>query len=309
MREKLTVSIVGIGMVGRELERYFREIKGYVCGKDLFLYDTDPKKDHSDDIDKAEIIFICVPTPRNHDGSCNISAVESTVAAIKSPHIVVIKSTIPPGTTETIQRRFPGHKMLFSPEFLTESQAWNDMIRPDRQIVGFTGSSIDAAHMVLALLPAAPFMSPWGSGYKRNSLSATEAEMVKVYGNAFFSLKVTFANVVADSCDALRDKLKKDGVEEPQVDYENVRYGLAADYRIGASHLDAYHGGYRGFGGYCLPKDLDALISFLNNVHVDADIFTSARGQNKALIERQNLTMSEVSAHSYKNHKNSAASS
>jgi len=294
-QHKTSVGIIGIGMVGRELERYFREILGYERGADLFLYDIDPKKAYADDVGRGEIIFVCVPTPRAHDGSCNTSAVESVVASIESPRIVVIKSTVPPGTTERLQKKYPQHKMLFNPEFLTESQAWYDMMRPDRQIVGFTESSIDAAHLVLSLLPKAPFMSPWGSGYKRHVLSATEAELAKIYGNAFFSLKVTFANLIADMC------------EKVGADYENVRRALAADYRIGSSHLDVAHGGYRGFGGYCLPKDIDALISFCRTIDLDPALLTTARDENEKLLKRQGIALAEVCGHIGKNNVTSTA--
>jgi UDP-glucose 6-dehydrogenase len=145
---KPSVGVVGIGMVGREISRYFEEHKGYKRGNNLFLYDIDPKKSYSDDVSKGEVIFICVPTPRDHDGSCNTSMVESVLASIKHPRILVIKSTVPPGTTEQLQKKYPDQKLLFNPEFLTESQAWYDMVRPDRQIVGYTTRSLDVAGLV-----------------------------------------------------------------------------------------------------------------------------------------------------------------
>lgn len=295
-----TVGIIGIGMVGRELERYFREIKGYKRGEDLFLYDIDAKKGFSDNPSQADVIFICVPTPRKEDGSCDLSAVESAFASIEGKRIVVLKSTVPPGTTEKLQQKYPHHQVLFSPEFLTESQAWEDMIRPDRQLVGFTKNSVDAARLVISLLPHAPFMSPGGSGYTRHQLSATEAEMVKIFGNAFFSMKVTFANLLADTCETLASEFKVSGIAVAAPNYENIKIALAADYRIGASHLDIYHGGYRGFGGYCLPKDLDSLINFLDSVHVDPSLLEVTREQNRKLIERQGLTLTAISEHNYK---------
>lgn len=294
------VSIVGVGMVGREVARYFQEIKHYERGKNLFLYDIDTQKAYNDDIEQGEIVFICTPTPRNKDGACDTTAVESAIQDLKKPHIVVIKSTVPPGTTEKLQHTHPQHQLLFNPEFLTESQAWNDMLRPDRQIVGFTARSVDAAHLVLSLLPQAPFMSPWGSGYKKYELSATEAEMVKVYGNAFFSVKVTFANMIADSCEVYAQELVKMGITDAQLQYDNIKLALGADYRIGPAHLDVYHGGYRGFGGYCLPKDIDALIAFLDSIDVDDELLKATRERNRRLLERQGLTLAEVSTHHYK---------
>lgn len=287
---KLKVGIIGVGMVGTSLKRYFEEIRGYSRGKDLFLYDIDREKGYFDDVGRADVIFICVPTPRSPSGPANISAVESALVTLQGKKITVIKSTVPPGTTESFQKRFPQHQILFNPEFLTEKRAWEDFLKPDRQIVGFTRESIGAAGSVLALLPQAPFMSPWGlSTYRPIKIMATEAEIIKYGGNVHFSRKINLANVLA----ILSGKLG--------VDYENVRAGMAADFRIGDSHLDVNHGGYRGFGGYCFPKDLDAFI-----VHLDlhglsdcAELLRQDRGFNEKLLKSQGLTLEDVSVHDH----------
>lgn len=283
--KQFTIGIIGVGMVGEQLRRYFSDIKKLKRGKNLFLYDIDPKKSYSDDVNKADVVFVSVPTPRGPDGAWNISAVESVFRTITGSKIMVIKSTVPPGTTDMFQKKYPKHKVLFNPEFLTESQAWEDMIKPDRQIVGFTSKSKEAASAVLSLLPAAPFMSPWGSGYKKYMVTALEAEIAKIFANAFFSMKVTFANHLADACEHLG------------ADYENVRTAVASDYRIGQSHMDVHHAGYRGFGGFCLPKDIDGLIMFLKKRRLDPKLFEVVRECNKKLLKRQDLTIEKVSAH------------
>lgn len=247
------IGIIGIGMVGAQLKRWFEE-NGYVRNQDLFLYDIDPKKAYFDNINMADVIFIAVPTPRSYDNSCDLSAVDDALGRIVDLlfKIVVIKSTVPPGTTEAIQKKFPNWNVLFNPEFLTESQAWEDFVKPDRQIIGFTEQSLGAAHIVLSLLPKAPFMSPWGiNTYKQIRITATEAEIIKYGCNIHFIRKVNFANLLNSLCELLR------------VDYDNVRRGMAADFRIGDSHLDVNHSGYRGWSGHCFPKDLDAFIGHL----------------------------------------------
>lgn len=287
---KLKIGIIGVGMVGTPLKRYFEESGGYRRGDDLFLYDIDPKKGYFDDINNADVIFISVPTPRAHDGSANLSAVDSALNSIKGEKIVVIKSTVPPGTTEGYQKKFPEKKFLFNPEFLTEKKAWEDFTKPDRQIVGFTGQSIDSAHAVLSLLPKAPFMSPWGiNTYRPVKITATEAEMIKYGGNIYFSRKINFANVFS----MLSEKLG--------ADYENIRIGMAADFRIGDSHLDVNHGGYRGFGGYCFPKDLDAFIAHLDKggFNDSANFLRNDRDFNEKLLLSQGLTLEDVSVHDH----------
>jgi len=275
-------------MVGAPIKRYFEEYKGYARSRDLFLYDKDTAKGYADDVNQSDVIFIAVPTPRSADGSCDISAVSSALGRVRGEKIVVIKSTIPPGTTELFQRQYPGHKILFNPEFLTEARAWEDFLRPDRQIVGFTEKSIDAAHLVLSLLPKAPFMSPWGiNTYRPTKITATEAEIIKYGGNVYFSRKITFAN-------ALAALAKNHG-----VNYENIRLGMAADYRIGDSHLDVAHGGYRGFGGYCFPKDTNALMVHMQQrgEQDGAELLRSDWEFNKKLLESQGLTIEDVSVH------------
>ena len=285
---RLKVAIVGVGMVGTPLKRYFEERRGYTRGISLFLFDLDPNKKYTDDVNQADVIFISVPTPRGEDGSAKIDAVEHAFANLTGNKIVVIKSTVPPGTSEYFQKKYPQHKVLFNPEFLTERQAWEDFVKPDRQIVGFTSESIDAAHVVLSLLPKAPFMSPWGiHTYRPIKITATEAEIIKYGGNVYFSRKITFANALAMLA------------ENHGVEYDNIRLGMAADFRIGDSHLDVTHGGYRGFGGYCFPKDVNALMVHMESrgLHQGAELLREDWEFNKKLLESQGLTVEDVSVH------------
>lgn len=290
MQEKHAIGIIGVGMVGGPVRRYFEERRGHARGRDLFLHDIDPKKMFFDDITMADIIFICVPTPRSPDGSADVSAVQAAFQTIRGEKIVVIKSTVPPGTTEMFQKKYPQHRVLFNPEFLTEKHAWEDFVKPDRQIVGFTERSIDTAHLVLSLLPKAPFMSPWGiSTYRPIKITATEAEIVKYGGNVYFARKITFANALARLSDA------------HGASYDNVRLALSADFRIGDSHFDVRHGGYKGFGGFCLPKDIDGLISHMDGrgLAAEADLLRKDREFNQRLLAEQGLTVEDVSVHDH----------
>ena len=102
-------------------------------------------------------------------------------------------------------------------------------------------------------------------------IPATAAEMTKYYGNTWFSVKVVFANQMYDLCEKLG------------IDYNTVADCVGADRRIGRSHLDAWHGGYRGYGGKCLPKDTRALIKFAEDIGVDLKILKIAEEINKDL--------------------------
>ncbi|TSC73587.1 MAG: hypothetical protein G01um101470_10 [Parcubacteria group bacterium Gr01-1014_70] len=310
--ERIPLGIIGVGMVGGQLLRYFVEERTYERGKDLFLFDTDSKKGFTDDVNVASVIFVCVPTPRHPDtGACDVSILEQAVRGIREPKIFVLKSTVPPGTTERFQKNFPQHTFLFSPEFLTESRAWEDTIRPDRQIVGHTVSSISHASTVLGLLPHAFFSSPGTLGtYTFSRVNATEAELGKYAGNTFGALKVTFANVLADFCSMLEAEFKKNE-QNASVQYDNVRLILAHDHRIRDTWLDVMHGLYRGFGGYCFPKDVSALIArgkeLLGNLPIDHPhkkqyekgirLLEAMWDYNTELLASQNLTIEDVSVH------------
>lgn len=252
-------------MVGDPIRRWFEEERGYRRGKDLFCYDVDPKKGFHDDINLAEFIFVAVPTPSNPDGSCNISIVENAVDTIKDNKIIIIKSTVEPGTVERLQANYPRKKFIFNPEFLTESQAWLDYIKPDRQIIGHTAASRSDTKEVLALLPKAHFERPWSSDYTKRSINATEAELAKYASNIFGYIKVIYGNILADICHALEQDFKRRGIGAG-VDYESVREVISADPRIGSAWLNVSHGNYCGSGGYCFPKDMQAFIKFGENL-------------------------------------------
>ncbi len=306
MSEKIKIGIIGLGMVGQPHLRWFEEIKGYQRGKDLFCYDTDPKLGYFDDFNLADVDFVCGPTPPNPDGSCNISIVDNILSKIKGNKVVVIKSTVPPGTTEMFQIKYPHLRILFNPEFLTEAQAWEDFLHPTRQLIGYTKKSQGDSVTVLNLLPQGNFSSPWAADYSRFELTATEAEFVKYVSNVFGAIKVAFANIVYDFCQA---KASKTGLK---IDYENIRKAVGADPRIGPAWLDVQHGSYRGFGGYCFPKDFNAFIAFAVtlfdksprytdkigiSVSHGASVLTSILTYNRVLLESQGRTEEGVSKH------------
>ncbi|MBI2022980.1 UDP-glucose/GDP-mannose dehydrogenase family protein [Candidatus Giovannonibacteria bacterium] len=310
--KKPVVGIIGIGMVGKEVLRYFTE-SGWKKGKDLLCFDSDGKKGFSDKVEEAHIIFICVPTPRARDNSCDTSIVEAVVKKYHSPdRVLVVKSTVEPGTVARLQKKYRS-PILFNPEFLTESRAWEDFIKPDRQVVGHTGKSMQHAGTVLSLLPKAFFSSPGVLGtYDFVRINSSEAEMGKYGGNVFGAMKVSYANILADFSKALGTVQKKEGIRDG-VRYNNVRRMVAHDARIGDAWMDVERGSYRGFAGYCLPKDLDAFIGFggkllkrLNGkkdgnlillLESGINFLKAIRKYNNRLLEAQGLDVRAISIH------------
>jgi len=310
--KKPKLGIVGLGMVGEPLMRYF-ELKGFKRGSNLFCYDTDPKKDYADDITKADIVFVSVPSPRNSDGSCNTNIVESVIKEYADKNkVFVVKSTVEPGFCARLAKKYKV-PILFNPEFLTEARAWEDMINPDRQIVAHTVTAKRHASHVLGLLPEAFFSSPGTLGtYTFTRLNSTEAEIGKYAGNLFGALKVTYGNVLADFCEALEKSLRKEGIKTA-INYNHVRHAVAHDKRIGDSWLDVHHGDYRGYGGYCFPKDVDALIATMQKtikklplgsavckrLEKGTALLMAMRDYNTALLASQGFTPEGISMHDH----------
>ncbi len=257
--------IIGVGMVGGAMQRYFEKKEGI----ELFLYDNGRNLGSPEDINKAEIVFICVPTPYLKDGKgFDLSYVEESFNMLQGEKVVVIKSTVMPGTTEILQQKYPQHKVLMNPEFLTEETADQDMAYPDRQLIGYTEKSHEVAGDVMQLLPLAPF---------ERILPSTEAELVKYFGNTWFSVKVSFANQMYDLCQALG------------IDYDRMVEAAAADKRIGRTHLNIFHKGYRGYGGKCLPKDIKALIQLADVKGVNLKMHKVAEEINNELMKQQGI--------------------
>lgn len=263
--ENKKIAIIGVGMVGGAMKDYF-ETKEEV---DLYLYDKGKNLGSMEEVNKADIIFLCVPTPFDKEKKTfDLTYVEESCQNITGNKIIVIKSTVIPGSTRKLQEKYPQHRFLFNPEFLTEVTAEQDMNYPDRQIIGYTDKSYTISKDIMSLLPLAPF---------ERIIPSTEAEMVKYFGNNWFAVKVAFANQMYDLC------------QKMNIDYEKIMESAAADKRIGPSHLEVEHKGYRGYGGKCLNKDIRALIEFADNNGVDLKIHKTTEEVNNKLMKDQGI--------------------
>ena len=266
MQEKslksLRLGIVGVGMVGGALRNYFEKkaIKP-------FLYDKGKNLGSVEEVNQADVIFICVPTPFNKEKGFDLSFIEEACQNIKGEKIIVIKSTVLPGTTEKLQKRYSQHKFLFNPEFLSEATADDDFENPDRQLIGYTKKSRDIAEEILYLLPWAPF---------EKILPAAEVEMIKYFNNTFNAVKVIFVNQMYDLCQKIG------------INYDSVmHYAAKSKFIQTEDHLRIFHKGYRGYGGRCLPKDIRALIQFANEQGVNLKLHKVVEEINNELMKQQ----------------------
>jgi UDPglucose 6-dehydrogenase len=236
-------------------------------------------------VSQSDIIFSCVGTPDNPDGSSNLqyvfAAAEEAARYAKPDAIYAQKSTVPVGTGEKIEDLFlaqaPDKNISYvsNPEFLREGTAVSDTLFFDRVVAG--GRNKDAVEAILILyrqleahrisiarLAEVP-IAPRVDQYIATSLNS--AELIKVTSNAFLALKISFANSIA----MLADKADADIIE--------VMDAVGADYRIGRSFLNAG----RGYGGGCFPKDVSGLISSALEYGVDLNIMEAAQEQNRIM--------------------------
>lgn len=264
--ESFKVGIVGNGFVGSAM------LHGFMLHvDDVMIYDNNPKRStHSleEVVNFCEVVFICVPTPMFESGECDLSIVEDVVEKIaniedrKEDQVLVIKSTVVPGTVEKLSEKYPQIDFVFNPEFLTERKARLDFINTSRIVLG--GKSSKALGVVENL---------YRQRFPYTKIIKTDfgtAQLIKYMANCFFSTKVSFMNEMYQICQAI------DG------DWEKAIEGFITDGRIGNSHIDVPgHDGDFGFGGKCFPKDINAMIKRSEELGIVPHVMKAAWEKNK----------------------------
>lgn len=278
-----TIGVIGKGFVGSAF------VEGMKHAFEIFVYDKKTGASIADTsspcgienpiawlVNECRAIFVCVPTPMKQDGSCDTSIVKKVVEEIyleskaqsKSP-VVVIKSTIVPGTTKKLNDKYsPTIQCVFNPEFLREATYLEDFKKQDRIIIG---GPRPASNLVKEIYqhayPDVPTVKT----------CSTTAEMVKYITNCFLAVKVSFANEMFQICEQLN------------VDYDKVIEYATKDQRLGTSHwsvpgpMAADDGTGRllkGFAGSCFVKDLNALITLAKSYNIDPKVMNGAWGKN-----------------------------
>lgn len=263
------IGIIGYGIVGKAVEYGFKEAgliaKWFKKGNTVLFHDKyKPSPSLKEVVEKSEFIFVCLPTPFNgKTNKIDLSIMDEAIKKIaefaeNTDKIIIIKSTIVPGTTKRYAQTYPNCNFCFNPEFLTESNYLNDFIKADRIVIGAEDDYIKkrVEKLYRERFPKIPIFLT----------DPITAELSKYMANSHLAAKVIFANEIYDLCQKLK------------VDYDQVKEIVVADRRIGKTHFDVTK--ERGFGGKCFPKDIVALIGLYNELGIDASLLKTVWKKN-----------------------------
>ena len=261
----LKLGIIGKGFVGSAVANGF--------DKDCEQVIVDPKYTDNEltDVLDCKIVFVCVPTPVSKDGSCDVSIVDDVLMELSMRDykgVVAVKSTIIPDYLHEFKKGFD-LKIVYNPEFLTESNANEDFKNPPFQVFGGKWRDCEVVekaylrHSSVRIVPT----------FK---VDLTTASLLKYTINSWLATKVTFFNELK--------QLHELG--SSMVSWEQFTDMLSRDDRMGNSHMKVPGpDGEPGFGGHCFPKDTEALLHYANNKNIKMSVLRKAVQTNKKLRE------------------------
>ena len=256
----MNIGIIGQGFVGNAVYQKFKKsFKVKTYDTKGMIYCNGNEQETLDN----EVVFICLPTPMNQDGSCHTDIVEAAIKRVFEFGVaktVVIKSTIPPGTCAKWNKQFKSIDVVFNPEFLTEANAVQDFENQTRIILGGPRTSTTKLKTVFSkVFPKATIVKT----------DSTYAEMVKYVTNSFLATKVSFSNEMYQICNGL------------DIDYDKVIEYACYDERLGKSHWSVPGpDGDLGYGGHCFPKDVKALIKVAGDLKIFPEMLMATDCKN-----------------------------
>jgi len=261
------IGIIGRGFVGSAVAHGFSDAVGY--RSKIYIYDKDPLKSQNsieEVVSKSDFIFLSVPTPSNKNGSINLDVLDACINEISkietsNKPIILVRSTVVPGTTELFQKKYPLLRFVFNPEFLTERSAHFDFLSQTRYVLG--GESAETNKV------ANLYRDRFGKTISIIETDFQTAELIKYVCNTFFATKISFLNEMKQISDAVN------------ADWATVIEGFVRDGRVGSSHTNVPgHDGKLGFGGSCFPKDIQALIAFSKELGIAPNVLEATWSKN-----------------------------
>lgn len=269
----MKVAIVGAGAVGHGIAQLFA---------DAVLYDEPKQIGARESVNACDAAFVCVPTPREENGGCDTSIVEHVVGWLETS-LIVIRSTVSVGTTRRLAEMFPGKHIVFQPEYgpaETPDHPFNDLRKVRWVILGGDRKA--------TLLAVRLWQDVYSADVVIQQTTPETAELCKYMENAFLATKVTFCNEFFDIATRLG------------VDYNELRELWLLDPRIGKSHTFVF-GEKRGFGGKCLPKDLDAIVTTAEQVGYEPTLLKTVTSTN-ARMRSRSVSADDAAARSQLQH-------
>tara|TARA_Y100000034_G_scaffold111424_1_gene144494 strand:+ start:177 stop:1034 length:858 start_codon:yes stop_codon:yes gene_type:complete len=267
-RDIFKIGIVGNGFVGSSIA------SGFSLHFEVKIFDVNPQRStHSldDTINDSDVIFLSVPTPmRLTSGEIDLGILDDIIDKIseinkREDNVLVVKSTVVPGTIEKYVDQNPNLNIVFSPEFLTERAARLDFINASRVVLGGDKKDINKVEAVFRV--RFPYI-------RIIKTDATTAQFIKYMANCFFSTKISFMNEMRQAAESMK------------VNWSDAMEGFVSDGRVGNSHLEVPgHDGSLGFGGKCFPKDLNAFICSLKKAGVEPTVLKAVWEKNMEVRE------------------------
>lgn len=265
----LKIGMVGCGVVGETM------LKGYQClGYDVVGYDKfkEQYKNNFEEVMKSDISFLCLPTIAAQNGQMDLSPFDETLDRMKDyKGLVVIKSTVLPGTTDKYQSQYPKLRMVHSPEFLTEKNAMIDFFSPHKIVLGIP-EKYNVKYYSKTLDELCDMKSLFMVAHQKfkpevSVTTARTSEFMKFMSNCFFATKVVFANEMNEIAELYG------------ADYDVAKELLYMDPRVGKDHLSINN--ERKFGGLCLVKDSNQLLSDLYRQDIIPEVLAKVKEVNE----------------------------
>lgn len=262
--KKYNFGIVGMGFLGTAITH------GFGLHANIKIYDKFKDYDTLKDVVKdSEFIWMCLPTPMNMDtGDIDLSILEENLDKIHDmvseddKKIIIIKSTVTPGTNRAFSLQYPKLNFVSNPEFLTARNNKLDFICASRIIIGakeeWVGDRLEEAYRYR-----------FGNSTPVYRTGFEEAELAKYGANCFFAVKISYFNMLYKMC------------RNMGVDFDEVKDMVLSDGRIARSHANVPGwDGLFGYSGACFPKDINALIKFSESIEVDPKLLKASWEQN-----------------------------
>lgn len=269
-----SIGVIGKGFVGGTLCKVLEQMP---IKYELKIFDLNPNlATHPEQETMAcDVVFVCVPTPMILEtGDCYTDFVRQVVAKIRTirdDNWVVIKSTVPPGTTQSLD--FSYGRICFNPEFLTEANAYQDFISLPYQIIGVCCDPPTDAYPVAEI-----FLNAFSHDLMKCAqiyyLPATDAEMIKYIRNTYLATRLSFFNEIKQICDKL------------SVNFNQAKWFAGLDERVG-QHYNRIDEDEPEFSGSCLVKDINALIYLAKKLDIDPKLLNGVWEKNLEVAKKR----------------------